>query len=95
MTVGGTRAFNQPDDVSLVLHLLNGVPPSAGGPDQPLNEDGFCGPVTVRAIVKISSVQVWPFVPPGPDTIFPNSALHNALCFYSSNAGLMANPYTP
>jgi hypothetical protein len=90
LTVGGTRAFNDPGDVTVIQHLLNGVDLSAGGPHFPLAEDGFCGPRTVQAIVRFSTAQNSP-----TDTLFPNSLLHNQLCFYSANAGLMSNPYGP
>jgi hypothetical protein len=90
LPVGAVQGFNQPNDVLTVQHLLNGVPPKDGGPDQPLTEDGVCGPRTIQAIAKFSRAHSWP-----TDTIYPNSALHNMLCFYSNNAGLMPNPYTP
>jgi hypothetical protein len=87
--VGAIQGFNQPADVALVQHLLNGVAPQDGGPDQPLREDGVCGPLTIQAIVKFSTAHAWP-----TDILYPNSLLHNVLCFFSNNAGLMANPYT-
>jgi hypothetical protein len=90
LPVGANSGFNQPPDVALVQHLLNGVGPGNGGPDPPLTEDGACGPRTIQAIVKFSTAHAWP-----TDTLYPNSALHNLLCFLSSNAGLMANPYNP
>jgi hypothetical protein len=90
LPVGAIPGYNQPQDVALVQHLLNGVAPADGGPAQPLNEDGVCGPRTIQAIVKFSSAHAWP-----TNTIYPNSALHNMLCFFSDNAGLMANPYNP
>jgi hypothetical protein len=90
LPVGANSGFNQPQDVALVQHLLNGVAPQDGGPYQPLLEDGVCGPLTIQAILTFSGAHGWP-----TDTIYPNSELHNFLCFLSSNAGLMANPYPP
>jgi hypothetical protein len=90
LPVGGTGAYNVAADVAVVQHLLNGVATADGGPTLSLAEDGLCGLQTVQAIIKSSTARNQP-----TDTLFPNSALHNMLCFYSSNAGLMPNPYGP
>ncbi len=85
----GANGLNQPADVALVQRLLNGVAPGDGGPTWPLIEDGLVAPATSQAIVQFAAAHTDPM-----DTIYPNAALHNMLCFFSTNAGLMANPYT-
>lgn len=41
---------NRRPDVATVQELLNRVSPSRGGPAPPLDVDGLCGPLTIRAI---------------------------------------------
>jgi hypothetical protein len=46
----GKGGANIPAEVATVQYLLNGVPPSAGGPLRKLKIDGFAGVVTIEAL---------------------------------------------
>lgn len=49
-SVGRMGGVNRRPDVETVQELLNRVPPGRGGPAPPLDVDGLCGPLTIRAI---------------------------------------------
>jgi hypothetical protein len=46
----GIKGVNRPDDVRVIQHALNKVPPDQGQPKPPLVVDGICGAKTQNAI---------------------------------------------
>src|SRR5262249_50858206 len=48
----GKGGFNQKADVLTIQQLLNLIAPEDGGALPPLAEDGYIGPITIRAITR-------------------------------------------
>jgi Putative peptidoglycan binding domain len=64
------RCHNYSDDVKTIQNALNRFAPNEGGPLQPLNPDGICGPLTQKAIYHFQ--KKWDIKPVGwnsPDGI--------------------------
>lgn len=69
----GNGGKNLDNDVQTVQILLNQAPVSKGGPNPPIDIDGWCGPATNKAILAFQRAQQLPVqdgrVDPGKNTI--------------------------